>query len=437
MIFNILLTVAELGLISYITYYFMSHIRRTIFLKKYTYWIAFVLYTLAVGSGMFTRNDKITIALVMVVGISIGHFMFNKSYQYFFYYVMMLAEICFCQTALNFGISAFLQTLQIEPSTLMLNLIVCFKIVIEVGMVWILTHFVRNNELKSVTRWQSIGLLILPVFSIIFLFTLFEVGFVYLQLYGIKLMFINTILLFILNIYFVNMSVYMSKSNELDKELKLYHRQNQLQYNYYAELERRYQDSRKVIHDMKNHLHAVERLYDVKESDAGNEYVNDMYHMLNILGEKYYTDNRMLNIILNDKLQRPEREGIEVSVQIAEVGLGFMKDIDVTAIFANLLDNAIEAAGKSGEHGYIRIKMDYFNEFIVCSIRNSLPVKPELISTNPVRKEKLIGEDKKNKHMGFGLQNVRNTLEKYAGTMQIDKTGKEFQVNITLPKSEK
>ncbi len=74
-------------------------------------------------------------------------------------------------------------------------------------------------------------------------------------------------------------------------------------------MEKKYEDSRKVIHDMKNHLQAIERLYASRETGEAQSYVEDIYHMLNVLGEKYYTDHHMLNIILNDKLQEAEREG--------------------------------------------------------------------------------------------------------------------------------
>ena len=35
--------------------------------------------------------------------------------------------------------------------------------------------------------------------------------------------------------------------------------------------------------------------------------------------------------------------------------------------------------------------------------------------------------------MGLGLVNVRQTLEKYHGTLQTEQNGGEFQVNITIP----
>ena len=42
-------------------------------------------------------------------------------------------------------------------------------------------------------------------------------------------------------------------------------------------------------------------------------------------------------------------------------------------------------------------------------------------------------QKKKEGHMGLGLGNVRNTLEKYHGTMKTEETKEEFQVRLILP----
>ena len=200
----------------------------------------------------------------------------------------------------------------------------------------------------------------------------------------------------------------------LEEELALYQRENELHYHYYEELDRKYRESRKVIHDMKNHLQAVEDLYAGQKTEAGDRYVKDLYHMLNVLGEKRYTENQMLNIILNEKIREAEAKGITVTVRVGDIDLSDIKEIDLTTIFANLLDNAIEAAG---EDGRLSIKLDEFREFRVGEIRNS--IQPEL--------------KKKEGHMGLGLGNVRNTLEKYHGTMKTEETKEEFQVRLMLP----
>ena len=148
-----------------------------------------------------------------------------------------------------------------------------------------------------------------------------------------------------------------------------------------------------------------------------------MYHLLNSYGEKYYSDNKMLNIILNDKFTQAERDGVRTKAMMGEADLSFMSDLDITTIFANLLDNALYAS-RQVKNSDITIKMDTFNEFIVVSIQNSA-VQPHKIEYSQKRNRE--------GHMGLGLVNVRQTLEKYHGTLQTEQNGGEFQVNITIP----
>ena len=103
-----------------------------------------------------------------------------------------------------------------------------------------------------------------------------------------------------------------------------------------------------------------------------------------------------------------------MTVRVGDIDLSDIKEIDLTTIFANLLDNAIEAAG---EDGRLSIKLDEFREFRVGEIRNSIQAE----------------QKKKEGHMGLGLGNVRNTLEKYHGTMKTEETKEEFQVRLMLP----
>lgn len=101
-------------------------------------------------------------------------------------------------------------------------------------------------------------------------------------------MVVNLAALVLLNFCFLYLFGYWFRSHKLEGQLAEFQMQNELQYRYYAELEQKYRESRKIIHDMKNHLQAVEHLYQAKDGqEQGGAYVKDLYHMLNLLGEKY------------------------------------------------------------------------------------------------------------------------------------------------------
>ena len=135
--------------------------------------------------------------------------------------------------------------------------------------------------------------------------------------------------------------------------------------------------------------------------------------MLNSLGLKFYSGNRMLNIVLNDKLKGLSEE--QAQCRLGGVDLGFLSDMDITTIFANLLDNALEAGGGTPEF-WIRIQGEQIQDFIIIKIWNSC-----------------MDTGKKKDHEGIGLENVRLALTKYQGEMEAGREGDVFSVTLVFP----
>lgn len=177
------------------------------------------------------------------------------------------------------------------------------------------------------------------------------------------------------------------------------------------------QASRKVIHDVKNHIQMIGELYHSGDLEAADAYCQDIGGMLRSLERVTYTDHRMLNLILNEKLNMQEMKGARLHIEIGTADLSFLKDIDVTTIFTNLLDNAREAIADTKDERYLFLKVEKAREFLVICLRNSCPAKPK------TRKG----------HAGLGLVNVRHVVEAYGGTMQVSRIQEGYQTSITIP----
>lgn len=83
---------------------------------------------------------------------------------------------------------------------------------------------------------QILLLLLLPLFSVLFLYSLIEMGHIYMELYGVRLMVVNLGALVLL-ILFLYLFGYWFRSHKLERQLAEFQMQNELQYRYYAELE--------------------------------------------------------------------------------------------------------------------------------------------------------------------------------------------------------
>lgn len=413
---NILLGLLEMLNISLCTWYFMKGNGRTIYRKKGWYLLGFVLYTLALAFSNLLSPEVLVFPCHILAVLLLGALLFTRSSGALLRDVLLIFCIGIADTCVNliFSIS-YLK----DGTNLLLraNLAIAVKIVLEMALTRLFLFLTKKEKEQRLKPLQILALGALPAASLFFLFSLVKIGNVYIQLYGMWLILLNAAVILLVNVLFFYLIGYLLKANRMKQEMELFQAQSEIQYRYYTGLEKKYRESRKMIHDMKNHLQAVERLYRDQETQAGEEYVKDLYHMLNAMGEKYYSPNKMLNIILNDKLDQARSLGIEVKAEVGDADFSDLRDLDITTVFANLLDNAIEAA-KCAEVPFLNLKINEVRDFRVVSIQNSRKVE----------------EKPGAGHMGLGLENVRRTLEQYHGTMQIKKTDTEYQVNLMLPR---
>lgn len=107
-----------------------------------------------------------------------------------------------------------------------------------------------------------------------------------------------------------------------------------------------YQKRDRIFHDMKNHLSVLSLLIADRNLDRAEEYIKKVNAPILELEHKKYTGNRIVDIILNDKIEKAHNNNIKFIINAHDIKEGIIQDIDWCAILANVLDNAIEACIK-------------------------------------------------------------------------------------------
>lgn len=431
------------------TWFFLSYTERKVNRKKeYRCAVMFLYWAgLAGGSLILSSNRYLDMVLLMymvfMTGI-IGFSMYNRSGMYRFYYflfpvTLMTADIfviymVYSYLSSQWGVWVFDYDLA--------NTVLLIKQLVEIFLTGVWVVLLNRRKYENVKGIRFAGLFLPPAVSVFIMFSLIYIGDIYVQLHGAFLIILNILFLVLMNLYIWYLFSYQSKNKKLRAELEIRKKQSEMQYQYYEKVEQMYQSSRKMIHDMRNHLQAIEALQE-QDAEKGKKYVKNIHQMLDSLGSVHYTDNRMLNIILNDKAEEAKKNGIAMEIQIGAIHLEHVRDMDMTTIFANLLDNALEAAEQAEGERMISVRADTFHDFSAVKICNSMKHRDSAVltqdGTDPVCRdgdgEKLQKKEKKGGkvHMGIGLENVRHTLEQYGGGMMTETVGDEFIVNITIP----
>ena len=227
------------------------------------------------------------------------------------------------------------------------------------------------------------------------------------------------------NIFVTYLIKSVSDAYKYEYEISLLTKQSELQLENYRDLDFKYNQSRKIIHDMKKHLVVYRDL----EDDKAENYRQKLENEIDKLYRGYQCSNTILSIITSQKYSQSEKNHIDVNVRMEDLPLSFISDLDITAIFANLWDNAIEACIEIDEKDR---RIDFFmrkvNGFIIINMENSYSNRTALYdnSGKPI-------SSKKN-HMGLGLSIVESTVKKYNGFFHICKDKKNlFVVELTIP----
>lgn len=289
---------------------------------------------------------------------------------------------------------------------------------LEVLWAWMLSGLLKKEQDAEILKKQKLLFWAMPLISVFILLSFYWMSEYYVAWNGYGLILVNVLLLFAMNgcsVYFYRLVI---KGYEAEKQYRLYRQREELVYEHYQKLEQNYQTSRKIVHDMKNHMQAMMKLYEEGQTEEAHSYGLEVFHLLNQTGHMWYTENRMLNIILNEKLSEEEMKEVVLTLDIEEHSLDGIREIDLTTIFANLLDNAIEALGVQEEH-------DKFLKIYVGRVRDFLMIE---LSNSKGRRRK-----KKENHQGLGLKNVKEAIDKYEGTCTIEENEKQYRVILMIP----
>ena len=178
-------------------------------------------------------------------------------------------------------------------------------------------------------------------------------------------------------------------------------------------------------HDYKNHLNVMLMLAREGKIDEQIHYIEEQ------LGKEIQnvdiidTGNTLINAVLNIKYLEAKEKGIIIPFIADNLKDIKISDSDLVTIITNILDNAIEAVEKCDDKRIVFKIIKDADTLIIDSTntyKGHLPADYDFGTTK---------SDKKNH--GFGLANIKNTVEANNGNCFIDTEGGIFHISITLP----
>lgn len=237
----------------------------------------------------------------------------------------------------------------------------------------------------------------------------------------------NTLFLFVINvgaflIYYVVTRLILEQSKTLD----LTERNHLLamQAVQYENLQERITEARRAKHDVRHHIALMREYLNDGKLDALREYLNRYSESLPDDTFVRFSENAAADAVLLYFAQQAKNNGIDYIVKADIPAALSVSDIDISVLFGNLLENALDACkAEPGSNKKIIVRANQTG--------NSLCVTVDNTFTGTLRYSaggKLLSA--KHKGVGLGTQSVREIAERCGGVCRFEVTNGMFCASV-------
>lgn len=197
---------------------------------------------------------------------------------------------------------------------------------------------------------------------------------------------------------------------------------------YYEAVEQQQFEVRRLKHDMSNQLSTIIALPNTKRE----EYIQELLHNPIFRQKIRYCSDNTVNAVLTAKATVMETAQIPFHFHINITKELPLAKPDTCALFANSLDNAIEACQKlPKEQRNITLEAHLQKGLFVLKLCNSCIDPTPIPVTDGIKKRFTTKPDKA--YHGYGLHSIRETVQRYHGHLDIKKEQDMFTLFLYIP----
>ena len=200
----------------------------------------------------------------------------------------------------------------------------------------------------------------------------------------------------------------------------------EMQYANYRQSEESIAVVNRKYHDLK---HQIALLRSGVRDEEKLAYLDQMEEEIRQYEAQNKTGNGILDTILAGKALVCQEKGISLNIVADGEALSFLHPMDVSSLFGNLLDNAIEGASTLPEKNerQILLRVSRQKGFLHIGTENRFAGELRMRNGLPLTtKEDAV-------YHGFGLRSIKSAAEKYGGSMRVRARNGWFSVNLLIP----
>lgn len=394
----------------------------SLFTAKYTAKIRLLtlcgLYCILFAASLFDSNlMNISLYFVFNFVFLITQFHLN-SYSAFFHSSILASVMLLCEVMVYYIIRYFSpHFFERGENFHFLAIFAIFSKLMFFTVIYFVLHFLKGLQNRDRQQDKTAFLLApVPVTSIFVIITFTKISDSCDLSPGLNWMItLSAVFLLTINLLIFGIEQYSRKKNLEFTEMQLLFQKESDCARYYEMLLSQHENQSILIHDIKKHLQSIDMLNDKMEHSKIKLYIHELMQSSDLREMSRLCDHEMLNAILAGYSRQCLDRHIAFHADIRSGIIDFMTDADITSLFCNLLDNAVEAAGHSPD-SFIEINVCKREKtpFVIITMINSSRKNPFETQNGrlPAMKSGRSGH-------GFGIRSIRKTVARYHGNMQM------------------
>ena len=405
---------------------YKAYLEKNTYIPNYIYFIEVIILSIMINMSNLIFDFGLFNALGRILSIYIISLTFKgKNSTRFIISVLCYLLLAAIEVTVLYSIVGFTQVSvseAVNDENLRFLGIVISKLMTFV-VFEIVCLFVRKNKIReNVTFWG--------IFLIMFLISTLNIVLVFNLQYKTnstdfsQLSMICSIGLLYQIFFVIYLYEHQLKQSEQINKQKIVEQQMKEQTRHLDEILLTQRQFKILRHDLLNHLLSIGAYFNNGDCRGGIEYINSIKRIVINNFDDIDTGNISFDAIINAKKTLAESKGIKFlkNIQIPE---NLKLDaVDVSVIFGNLLDNAIEACDKINvQEKKITISVIYDDNSILCKISNTIMDKEKIhFKTTKVDKSS----------HGYGLESIKTTLEKYNHSFKMEQNNNILIVTFVI-----
>ena len=294
--------------------------------------------------------------------------------------------------------------------------------------VYLIIHITKGLQKADPQDKTSLLLLFIPLVSTFVMYSFIRIDSASSSPDNEWMITLNAVLLLLMNLLTFGINQHMQRKNAEYMQLQLLRQKESSTLELYQILLQQQKNQRILIHDIKNHFDMISRMAKEHQEEQIISYIEQLVQSSDLKSPAQFCDHAQLNLILSRYKHACDEKNIHFYTDIRSGSTNFIEDADLTSLFCNLLDNALQAASLVATSSTNDPSEHYPDPHIEVTATNrkdstlsvSFITVVNSCKTNPFTTTgKLITNKRNSQEHGFGIKSIRKIVEKYNGNIKM------------------